>query len=205
MIKHRDFLADKLNQRYNVSVTFYFTGINCRQKKRREIVTFFPNRTALCCAFDIFHCSPWKNLKESSQFPLSTVPYVKMLWDSLRYHHPLYILETELRKKPMVFSPYAEVLHFEYSGGIVKIFFTHMHFFNDEDWEIGTRWGIRHGNRLLCTETMVRHPSRMNPATHMIEDAVITKKKERENVIFGRLWTVKKNILKIWKKNHRPC
>ena len=80
-----------------------------------------------------------------------------------------------------------------------------MHFFNDEDWENWDEVGSRHGNRLLCTETMVRHPSRMNPATLMIEDAVITKKKERENVIFGRLWTVKKNILKIWKKNHRPC
>ena len=51
-----DFLADKLNQRYNVSVTFYFTGINCRQKnkkKRRENVTFVAKQHRTVLHFSI--------------------------------------------------------------------------------------------------------------------------------------------------------
>ena len=39
------------------------------------------------------------------------------------------------------------------------------------------RWGSRHGNRLLSSGTMVRHPSRINPETLRIEEAVIAKQK----------------------------
>ena len=54
-----------------------------------------------------------------------------------------------------------------------------------------------YSSRTYKYETMVRHPSRMNPATLRIEDAVITKKKRKyvkpvflvisnDHVSFGR-------------------